>query len=114
MRDMTKYLAILNGSADESDEAELTDEQQMEFMQAWGAWAQAHESALIDPGSPLFRKRRLSHQGVDEFEDNRVAYAIVAADTHDAAVEMFREHPHLSLMPGNSIDIVECPAVPEM
>jgi hypothetical protein len=34
MRDMTKYLAILNGSADESDRAELTDEQQMEFMQA--------------------------------------------------------------------------------
>lgn len=42
-----------------------------------------------------------------------VAYAIVEADSHDAAVELFRGHPHLALLPGNSIEVLECPPVPQ-
>lgn len=109
---MGKYLAILNGSADESDKVQLSQEQQNEFMAAWAAWAQKHESAFVDPGSPLFRKKRLTGQGVEDFEDGKVAYAIVEADSHEAAAEMFSDHPHLALLPGNSIDVLECPAIP--
>jgi hypothetical protein len=109
---MGRYLAILTGAATEADKARLTDEQQAEFMAAWAAWAQAHQSALVDPGAPLFRKRRLTGHGVETFEDGKVAYSIVEADSHDAAVEVFRGHPHLALLPGNSIEVLECPPLP--
>lgn len=109
---MSKFLAILVGAAEESDKAQLSQEQQIEFMTAWGVWAQKNESALVDPGSPLFRKKRLSRQGIEDFEDGKVAYAVVEADSHEAAVELFSDHPHLGLSAGNSIEVLECPPIP--
>jgi hypothetical protein len=55
----------------------------------------------------------VTSQGVEYFTDTKVAYAIVEADSHERAVRIFAEHPHLSLSEGNSIEILECPAVPE-
>ena len=81
-------------------------------MEAWGAWAQTHAGALVDPGAPLFRKRILTATSVAEFEDARVGYAIVEAASHEAAVDIFSTHPHLSLHPANSIEVMECPEIP--
>ena len=50
LRRMTRFLAIYNGAADELDKRELSEEQQSEFMNAWAAWAQAHQKSLVDPG----------------------------------------------------------------
>ncbi|MCZ0914194.1 hypothetical protein O4157_15665 [Gordonia amicalis] len=108
---MPRFLAILNGSAGDIDRVGLTEQQQADFMTAWSAWAQAHQTALIDPGAPLFRKRRVTADGVEEFEDAKVAYAVVEADSHDDAVRILGEHPHLTLFRGNSIEVIECPAI---
>ncbi|HUR76039.1 MAG TPA: hypothetical protein VMZ00_17275 [Sporichthya sp.] len=48
----------------------------------------------------------------EDFTDAKVGYAIVDAESHDAAVEMFSDHPHLGLIAGNSIEVLECPAIP--
>jgi hypothetical protein len=109
---MGKYLAILYGSADEADKAEITEEQQAQFMQAWALWAQANDRALVDRGAPLYAKKRVTSQGVEDFTDAKVAYAIVEANSHDEAVRIFSGHPHLGLLPGNSISVLECPPVP--
>ena len=106
---MTIFLGILNGSAYSATSPELTEEQQAEFMAEWARWATEAGSALVDPGRPLFRKRRVTAQGVESIEDLRVAYMLVSATSHDAAVDIVRAHPHLSLAPGNSIDVIECP-----
>lgn len=110
--DMGRYLAILNGTASGPSETELTEQEQMDFMQAWASWAQRNERALVDPGAPLFRKKRVTAQGVEDFTDTSVAYAIVEASAHDDAVRIFSGHPHLQLRPGNSISVMECPPVP--
>jgi len=109
---MGKFLAILNGSADEESKVGLSEQQQTEFMSAWASWAQAHESALVDPGSPLYRKKLITTVGVEDFTDAKVAYAILAAESHDDAVRIFAGHPHLGLDPGNSIAVMECPEIP--
>lgn len=108
---MGTFLAILHGAAGES-QGHLSAEQQADFMRAWGAWAQTHQDALVDPGAPLFTKRLVTAEGVEDFTDTKVAYAIVAADSHDEAVRIFAEHPHLALLCGNSIEVLECPPVP--
>jgi hypothetical protein len=81
-------------------------------MRAWAAWAQAHHDALVDPGAPLFMKKLVSSEGVEGFTDTKVGYTIVEADSHDEAVRIFSEHPHLGLLRGNSIEVLECPPVP--
>lgn len=109
---MGRYLAIYNGAADDASTEQLSDDQQGEFLRAWAAWAQAHQDALVDPGAPLYRKKVLTANGVEGFVDAKVGYAIVAADSHDEAVRIFSEHPHLSLREGNSIEVLQCPASP--
>lgn len=109
---MARFLAIYHGAADASDKAALTDEQQSLFLDAWASWAQAHREALVDPGAPLYRKKRVTSDGADDFVDSKTGYAIVEAGSHDAAVAIFAEHPHLRLASGNSIEVLECPAPP--
>ena len=109
---MRKFLAIYNGAADEGDKAEISAEQQAELMNAWGAWAQANSAALVDVGSPLFRKKRVTSEGSEDLTDSKTGYAIVEAESHDQAVQIFADHPHLTLMQGNWIDVLECPPVP--
>jgi hypothetical protein len=109
---MSKYLAIYNGAATDQQKQALTSEQQQSFMDAWAEWAMAHGDALVDPGSPLFRKRLVTSADVTEFEDAKTGYSIVQAHSHDEAVEILSGHPHLSLIAGNSIEVIECPTIP--
>jgi hypothetical protein len=109
---MGRFLAIFNGAADEVSKAELTEQQQSEFMNAWASWAQDNERALVDPGAPLNAKKLVTAQGVENFTDAMTGYTIVEADSHDEAVQIFSEHPHLKLFAGNSIAVLECPPLP--
>ncbi|MFG1842470.1 hypothetical protein ACGFH8_29060 [Micromonospora sp. NPDC049175] len=109
---MGRFLALFNGAADEADKADLTEQQQTEFLHAWAAWAQANEKAIVDPGAPLNAKKLVTAQGVEDFTDALIAYTVVEADSHDEAVRIFAGHPHLGLMAGNSIAVLECPPAP--
>ncbi|RLP88327.1 hypothetical protein EAD89_17280 [Micromonospora sp. BL4] len=109
---MGKFLALFNGAADEAGKAELTEQQQTEFINAWASWAQANEKALVDPGAPLNAKKLVTARGVEDFTDPMTGYTIVEADSHDEAVQIFSEHPHLRIFAGNSIAVVECPPQP--
>lgn len=109
---MEKFLAILNGSAEDGEKASLSEQQQIDFMSAWGAWAQTNGSAFLDPGAPLYMKKRVTARGVEDFVDTKTGYAIVEAESHDAAVQIFADHPHLDLHPGNWIEVLQCPEIP--
>ncbi len=109
---MTRFLAIYHGAAGEPEKETLTEEQQTEFMSAWASWAQRHAQSLVDRGAPLFRKKLVTARGVADFADTKTGYAIVEAASHDAAVDIFAEHPHLRLLAGNSIEVLECPPMP--
>lgn len=109
---MGNYLILYNGAAEGSDKSEVTDEQSADFLRAWGAWAQEHHAHIVDGGSPLFRKKRLTAQDVTDLEDSRTGYCILRADSHDEAVRIMSSHPHLRLFAGNSIDVLECPPAP--
>lgn len=38
---------------------------------------------------------------------------IVEADSHEAAARMFENHPHFSIFPGDSVEIMECLPMPQ-
>jgi hypothetical protein len=105
---MARFLAIFNGAA---DEAALTDAQQTALMDAWARWAQADEPALADPGAPLNANKLVTARGVEDVTDAMTGYALVAG-SHDEAVRIFADHPHLGLSAGNSIAVLQCPAPP--
>jgi len=109
---MGRFLAIYNGAAEEADKSEVSREQRTEFMNAWATWAENNQGVLVDNGSSLFRKKRVTAEGSDDFTDSKTGYAIVEADSHDEAVQIFSDHPHLRLIKGNWIEVLECPSIP--
>jgi hypothetical protein len=109
---MSRFLAIYHGAADDAAMSEVTDEQRTAFMNAWMKWAQEFGAALVDNGSPLFRKKRVTAEGSDDFTDSKTGYTIIEANSHDEAVQIFSDHPHLRLFTGNWIEVLECPPIP--
>ena len=109
---MGKFLVIFNGAAGESDKAALSESRQTEFINAWVAWAASNDGALLGSGAPLNAKKRLTSDGVEEFRGTKTGYSLVQANSHDEAVQMLAQHPHLGLFAGNSIEVLECPPPP--
>jgi len=109
---MARFLAIFNGAADETQKLQLSDEQRADFMNAWATWAAAHQGAIVDNGSPLHRKKRVTADDVVDFTDSKTSFAIVEASSLEEAAHVFTDHPHVRLITGNSIEVLECPPVP--
>jgi hypothetical protein len=40
------------------------------------------------------------------------AYVLVRAESHEAAARMFENHPHFTIFPGDSVEIMECLPLP--
>jgi hypothetical protein len=79
---------------------------------AWGQWVERHQAAIVDMGSPLGKTLMASPAGVTSTRNAVAAYVIVEATSHDEAARMFENHPHFSILPGRSVEILECLPMP--
>jgi hypothetical protein len=116
---MKNYLAVYLGNEASrkasgwdalSEEARKKREQ--EGVQAWGAWVEAHKASIVDTGAPLGKTLRASRSGIEGVRNNLAAYTLVRAESHEAAAKMFESHPHFTIFPGDSIEIMECLPIP--
>jgi hypothetical protein len=117
---MKTFMAIYIGSATsaekarwDADDSPARQERLAAGMAAWGKWASELGDAIVDQGTPLGHTLRVSPDGVAPTQNACTAYVIVEAETHEAAAEMFRNHPHFTLMPGDSIEVMECLPMPK-
>jgi hypothetical protein len=113
------YLAVYMGSEaslkasgwNDLSEAER-HEREKQGMAAWGAWVQAHKAAIVDMGAPLGRTVRVSSRGAENIKNALAAYTVVHAESYEAAAQIFEGHPHFTIFPGESVEIMECLPVP--
>jgi hypothetical protein len=92
-----------------------TPEQQKQGMAAWMAWMNANKASLVESGGPLGRTKRVDVNGAKDVRNDIGGYSVVQAASHDAAAKLFgRDHPHLQMVPGAWIEIVEIVPMPEM
>lgn len=117
---MKTFLAIYIGSQEALGKAQWSqlDEgkrKQLEAsgVSAWIAWSTTHADAIIDPGTPLGKTKRVSAQGVADVKNDLTGYVLVRAESHEAAAKMFVDHPHFTIFPGDSVEIMECLPLPE-
>jgi hypothetical protein len=118
---MKTFLAIYIGTAEtmaksgwnELDEATRKAREQ-KGMQAWGDWVTDHEAAIVQMGGPLGKTKRASASGICDIRNNMTGYTVVQAESHDAAARMFERHPHFSVFPGDSVEIMEVLEIPGM
>lgn len=72
------------------------------------AWTEKHAAALVDRGQPLGKTKRISATGTQDVQNDLNYYCIVEAESHDAAVQMFSDNPHLQI-PTSFLDVMEIP-----
>jgi uncharacterized protein YndB with AHSA1/START domain len=116
---MKKYMAVFTGSAasraksgwDTMDDA-TRRAREAEGMAAWHKWHADHAAILVDGGGPLGKTKRTGAGGVSDISNNIAGYVIVQADSHDAAAQLFLNHPHFAIFPGDAVEIMECLPIP--
>jgi hypothetical protein len=63
----------------------------------------------------LGKTKRVDAKGASNAKNGVGGYSIVQAQSHDAAAKMFgKDHPHLQMMQGAWIEIVEIMPIPGM
>jgi hypothetical protein len=85
---------------------------QKEGIAAWKAWAEKHQSAIVGMGGPLGKTKKVSQRGIEDTSNEMGAYMVVRADSHEAAAELFERHPHFTIFPGESIEIMPVLPIP--
>ena len=116
---MKRFLAIYIGTATALEKAQwkTLDEEKRKSLEAsgvkaWMEWVMANSAAIVDQGSPLGKTKRASTQGVADIKNSMTGYVIVQAESHEAAVKLFENHPHFTIFPGDSVEIMECLPLP--
>lgn len=79
-----------------SDEAKMRDE--------WNQWMEKNASHILETAG-AGKTKRVSGSGVEDARNDVMLYAMVEAESHDAAAQMFTGHPHLQI-PESSIEVM--------
>jgi len=116
---MKKFLAVYLGtptSAQRKEWDKLDERQRKEReaagMKSWGDWMATHKAAIVVEGSPLGKTKRAAAGGVSDTRNNLVGYIVIQAESHEAAARLFENHPHFTIFPGESVEIMECLPIP--
>ncbi len=120
MSDQTLFLAVFLGSKDNARmkawQALSEDERrakEREGIAAWGAWVEKHKAAIVEMGGPLGKTKHVSNKGVEDVTNALTAFTVVRSASHEQAARMFEGHPHFTVFPGESIDVMPVLPIPQ-
>ena len=113
------YLAVFRGSKNSPRRAAwdaLPDSdrraKEREGIAAWKAWVEKHHTAIVAIGGPLGKTKQVTQRGIDDTSNDMGAFTVVRADSHEAAAKLFETHPHFTIFPGDSIEIMPVLPIP--
>ena len=113
------YLAVFLGSKTSRRRAEwdaLSEgdrrAKEREGIAAWRAWVEKHQASIVGMGGPLGKTKKVTQRGVEDTSNEMGAFTIVRADSHEAAAKLFEKHPHFTIFPGDSVEIMPVLSIP--
>jgi len=83
-----------------------------EGIAAWKTWVDRHQNAIVAIGGPVGKTKKVSERGIDDTSNNIGAFTVVRAESHEAAAKLFEGHPHFTIFPGDSIEIMPVLPIP--
>jgi hypothetical protein len=83
-----------------------------EGIAAWKAWVEKHQGAIVAMGGPLGKTKKISQHGIDEISNELGAFTVIRAQSHEAAAKLFENHPHFTIFPGESVEVMPVLPIP--
>jgi len=111
---MKTFLALYMGSppANPGAAPQMSDETRSAGMAAWGDWMARNAAHIVDGGGPLGVTKKTSAEGVSDIHNRVTGYVVLRAESQQAAAELFQGHPHFTIFPGDSVEIMEILPIP--
>lgn len=75
-------------------------------VRQWAAWEERNAACILDRGGMVGKTTRVTKHGVTDARNPFCGYLVVEAETADAAARLFLDHPHLTVFPGDGVDIM--------
>ena len=72
----------------------------------WTTWMRDHGQIFADRGAAVGKTKRVTRAGTADARNDIMLYAIVQAESLDAAARTFEGHPHLQI-PQASVEVSE-------
>jgi hypothetical protein len=79
---------------------------------AWKTWVEKHQGSIAEMGGPLGKTKRVGSTGIADISNEMGAFAVVRAESHEAAAKMFENHPHFAIFPGEAVEIMPVLPIP--
>ena len=83
-----------------------------EGVPAWKAWVEKHQGSIVSLGGPLGKTKRVTEKGIEDASNHLGAFTVVRAESHEAAAKLFENHPHFTIFPGDSVEIMPVMPIP--
>ena len=84
-----------------------------EGIAAWKAWVERHQNAIVAIGGPLGKTKKVTQRGIDDTSNELGAFTVVRAESHAAAAKLFEGHPHFTIFPGDSVEVMPVLPIPD-
>jgi hypothetical protein len=75
-------------------------------LAALKAWDEKHKDSIVYEGGPLGPTKRTSAEGVADVVNELTVFVVVRAASHEAAARLFEGHPHFTIFPCDSVDVM--------
>ena len=83
-----------------------------EGMKAWKAWMEVHHSQIVGAGGPLGKTKRITQNGIEDIGNDMGGFLVVSANSHEEAAKLFEKHPHFTVFPGKSVEVMPVLQIP--
>jgi hypothetical protein len=78
----------------------------------WKDWVEKHQAAIVTMGGPLGKTKKITQRGIEETSNDMGAFTVVRAESKEAAAKLFENHPHFTIFPGESVEVMPVLPIP--
>ena len=95
--------------ANPKSEQEATDQV---GLKAWEEWRKRNAAAIVATDVMVGKTRRVTKTGIADAQNQIAGFLIVEAADITAAASLFQDHPHITVFPGDGIDVMPVVSAP--
>lgn len=108
---MPRFLAVYTMKNEDFDAFRRLPKAEQDAIDAkgvpqWMAWEERNAAVILDRGGMVGKTTRVNKDGVSEASNALCGYLVVEAENAEAAARLFLDHPHITVFPGDGVDIM--------
>lgn len=75
-------------------------------VKRWAEWLETNSAYIVDHGGMVGKTTRITKNGIADAANAICGYLVIEAGSAEAAAALFQAHPHITIFPGDGVDIM--------